>query len=292
MRAAHERWRRTWTNNAGYARIFYQRAVGELPEMESSKAAAALLKAHVRPGDRVLDVGCGGGHYLRSLRKVIRVPFSYTGVDATPLFIDTARRAWKGDPGAKFLVGDIFDLPFDDGDFDLVLCNNVLYHLPRLVRPMEELLRVTRRLLQARTLVGTRSYRIQEVFSSAFYATDVAPEEEFEDDGEPRSFSYLNIHSRRYFEGVVRRFQPDARVEYIEDTFFDPRAIERSARREWKNPNPTYMLGGKQVSGYIVLPFHFVKVHKPARPEHGGRAPVGRRAARPAAPPTPRARRR
>lgn len=259
-----EAWRDSWRNRADYADAFYRHAVGELPEMESSKAAATLLSDQIRPGDSVLDVGCGGGHYLRSLRRLIQTPFSYVGVDATEGFLDAARRAWNGTPDVVFREGDIFNLPFDNNEFDVVMCNNLLYHLPSVVGPLAELFRVARRLILIRTLVGDQSYRIQRVDSSAVKpGSDINPVDEFADDGEPRSFAFYNIYARHYLDGVFARVTPDAKIEYLEDVWFSPEAIERSATKDWKSkPNPTRMLDGKQVSGYIILPYHFVMIHK------------------------------
>jgi len=263
MKPDAEVWRDVWRNRDDYADVLYRRAVGAVPEMESSKAAAALLRDYIKPGDAVLDVGCGGGHYLRSLRRLIEVPFTYTGVDATRDFLDVARLAWKGTPGVVFRQGDIYNLPFETGEFDVVICNNVLYHLPNINRPLAELMRVARRVVIARTLIGDRSFRVQEVFSSAVLPrSEVPPDDEFTDEGEPRSFDYLNIYSKTYFTAAVRRADPKASVQYIEDKFFDPEAIERSAGEDWKNPNPTRILDGRQVIGYIIVPYHFVIMEK------------------------------
>ena len=255
-----EAWRDSWRNSANYADAFYRHAVGELPEMESSKAAATLLSGEIRSGDSVLDVGCGGGHYLTSMRKLIQVPFSYVGVDATEDFLDAARRAWNDTPDVDFRKGDIFNLPFADNEFDVVMCNNVLYHLPSVVKPLSELIRVARRLVLIRTLVGERSYRVQRVASSAVDPlSDVDPWDEFTDDGEPRSFAYYNIYARHYLNGVFSRVAPEAKIEYMEDIWFDPKAFER---KDWEKSNPTRILEGKQVSGYIILPYHFVTIRK------------------------------
>jgi SAM-dependent methyltransferase len=263
MEKQREPWRDGWRNRSDYAETFYKRALGELPEMECSKAAAELLKPHVRPGDKILDVGCGGGHYLRSFRRVIQIPFSYTGLDATPDFLAVGQKVWAGTNDVAFQPGDIYEMPFRDAEFDIVLCNDVLYHLPSIVRPVSELLRVARKFVQVRTLIGTRSFRIQEVYSSRFFpgAQDIDPSEEFADNGEPRSFAYLNIHSKDYFTSVIRRSCPGAGLEYIKDIFFDPKAIERSST-EWDNPNPTSILDGQQVIGYVIMPYHFVQIRK------------------------------
>jgi ubiquinone/menaquinone biosynthesis C-methylase UbiE len=263
-------WRDGWRNRDDYADVFYKRSVGGLPEMECSKAAAALVRDRVRGEDSVLDVGCGGGHYLRSLRRLVSARFRYTGVDATPDFLEVARRAWKDEPGVIFREADVYDLPFADAEFDVVMCNNLLYHLPSLVKPLSELVRVARRLVLLRTLIGERSFRVQEVYSSAFFhGSDVSPENEFTDDGEPRSFAHLNIYSRRYFDAVVKRIAPATTAEYIEDNFFDPAAIEHSGTGEWENPNPTRIVEGRQAIGYIIMPYHFVLIDKSGATDAG-----------------------
>ena len=92
-----EVWRDSWNTSTEYGEVFYKRAVGDLPEMESSKAMASLLKEKISTGDHILDVGCGGGHYLRSLKNTVKVPFSYTGVDITASYIELAKRAWSNE---------------------------------------------------------------------------------------------------------------------------------------------------------------------------------------------------
>lgn len=251
---------REW-HSTEYAETLYRRATGDLPEMECSKAVATILAPELEAGDSVLDVGCGVGHYLRSLRKRIRTPFSYTGVDATARYIDLAKRAWRSDSQVSFLVGDVFALRFADCKFDVVMCNNVLHSLPSIVQPVHELVRVARKLVVLRALIGDRSFRIQEVFSTATHPSrEVPAEREFADDGEPASFGYLNIYSKRYMCGVVRRAAPAGTIELIEDRFFDGDAINRSAESEGL-PNPTRVIDGRQVFGdQIIQPWCFVVV--------------------------------
>lgn len=82
-----DKWRQSWLNKEDgerYGEVLYRRAIGEFPEMESSKAVAACVENIAKPIDRILDVGCGAGHYLRSLDRVLPFEFHYMGVDATP----------------------------------------------------------------------------------------------------------------------------------------------------------------------------------------------------------------
>lgn len=73
------------------------------------------------PGQRVLDVGCGPGHYCSALQgKGCRV----TGVDLSMPALARARQA-----GHRVGQASAMQLPFADGAFDVVLCHKTLYLL-------------------------------------------------------------------------------------------------------------------------------------------------------------------
>jgi ubiquinone/menaquinone biosynthesis C-methylase UbiE len=231
--------------------VFYKRATGDLPEMESSKAAARRVSKHLRPGDSVLDVGCGAGHYLRSLRLAAASPFRYTGVDLTPAYIDLARKAFAGDQDVDLMVGNVFNLPHDDRVFDVAMSNNVLLHLPSIATPLRELCRVTRRHVVVRTLIGDRSFLIREVRRS---------DNEFDAEGEPREYNWYNIWSRAYVSQLLGGIDRVQRFSIERDEDFDPSRIEAAARDNPLASNATRMLGSWQVNGYVLQPWCFLEI--------------------------------
>ena len=252
-----------YASNERLAEVFLKRATGQLPEMESSKAVATLVAERSRARDAILDVGCGAGHYLKPLKRLTPAPFRYVGVDNYPLFQAKAEEAWRDEPIATFRQGSIFNLPASDHEFDIVICNNLILHLPTIIKPMAELVRVGRRLIIVRTLIGERSFRIQEVYNSNWWPyTEVPAADEFGDDGEPRAFSYRNIYSMDYFSSVINLHSPGAKVEYLVDDQFSAANIELSAKTEGL-VNATRMIDGKQVNGYIIQPHTFVIIHLP-----------------------------
>ena len=249
------------TNNvfdADYLDILNRRATGELPEMESAKSVAEILSEIVCNKDSILDVGCGVGHYYRTYKRVIKVGFSYTGIDVAEECVLSGRSIWEHDPNVEFSVGNIFDLPIGDNSYDIGICTNAMMNLSAIVEPIKELLRVSRKFVVVRTTLSERSWLIQEVFNSAWYAhTDVSPDNEIGDDGAPRLFSRYNIYSKGYFAGLIKRFAPSATVEFIDDTQYSIENINVSAQQEGR-PNATTAVGSHLLYGNtIVLPYSF-----------------------------------
>lgn len=128
--------------------------------------SAAYLVEHLRPGMDLLDVGCGPGTITRDLARLVS-PGRVVGIDrepsviaeagADPGFADQEDPSPAGAPGAgnaewagqlvsgvQFAVGDVYDLDFADGSFDVVHAHQVLQHLSDPVSALREMYRVLR----------------------------------------------------------------------------------------------------------------------------------------------------
>jgi SAM-dependent methyltransferase len=93
---------------------------------------------------RLLDAGCGDGINLVGLPEIgalAGVTFAPAGVDYNPVRL---RRARAIEPRAHLQQASLYDLPFADSAFDLVLCNHVIEHVPHADRACRELSRVLR----------------------------------------------------------------------------------------------------------------------------------------------------
>lgn len=93
--------------------------------------------AEVGP-EKVLDAGCGEGETIERLGGLL--PHPVTGVD---LNAESVRFAAARLPEDSFETADLLALPFDDDSFDLVLCLEVLEHIPDPRPALTELARVS-----------------------------------------------------------------------------------------------------------------------------------------------------
>ena len=94
-----------------------------------------LSVAALKPGDRVLDVGCGTGVLTRLAAEAVGPDGIAIGIDPGPGMIETARHnAACKNSRAAFDLGVIERLEFDDDCFDVVLSSFMLHHLPLVVR--------------------------------------------------------------------------------------------------------------------------------------------------------------
>ena len=94
----------------------------------------------------VLEVGCNRGHNLVALSSILEHGSTLTGIEPQPYARSLARQA---SDLIEVLDGTIYDIPFADRSFDLVLTSGVLIHVPlgSLGAAIRELHRVSRRYL-------------------------------------------------------------------------------------------------------------------------------------------------
>jgi SAM-dependent methyltransferase len=98
-----------------------------------------LIEGECRPGCRILEAGSGAGNITNWFAK--RYPLvKFDGVDISRIGISMASQ--HAPENAKFLVGDLKKLSFDDGSFDFVFSQSVIEHVVGWEEALAELNRV------------------------------------------------------------------------------------------------------------------------------------------------------
>jgi ubiquinone/menaquinone biosynthesis C-methylase UbiE len=127
--------RNSWSDPArayGYVELFAS---------ASDQAIESLLDTvGARPKLNALDLCCGQGNVSEGL---IRRGCEVIGIDFSPAMLAFARR--RRAPNAIFREGDAQNLPFDDAQFDVVVSNLGICHVPDQPRALSEVRRVLRR---------------------------------------------------------------------------------------------------------------------------------------------------
>jgi SAM-dependent methyltransferase len=129
-----------WERLADQVAVNYERYL--VPTIFRPWAEDLLALAAPRPGDRVLDVACGSGVVARLAAEVVG-PGRVSGLDVSPAMLAVARRL-PPELGIGWQPGTAAQMPFPDGAFDLVLCQQGVQFLPDAATGLREMRRVLR----------------------------------------------------------------------------------------------------------------------------------------------------
>ena len=96
-----------------------------------------LEALQLKPEDRLLDVGCGGGVFLR---RALETGCTATGLDHSREMVRLARKTTAG--RVRIVRGSAERLPFRDGEFSALSCLVAFFFFPDPVAALREFLRV------------------------------------------------------------------------------------------------------------------------------------------------------
>jgi ubiquinone/menaquinone biosynthesis C-methylase UbiE len=143
-----------------------------VPTLFAPCARILIQAANPKPGERVLDVGCGTGIVAREVASRLGATGAVTAVDLSANMLAVARAAASRERlTIEWREGNAEQLPFHDGAFDLVLCQFALMFVADKAAALSEMRRVV-----------TQSGR---VLISVWQGLDRHP-------------FYQTLHSRRY----------------------------------------------------------------------------------------------
>lgn len=110
-----------------------------VPALFAEWAPLLVAAAEVAPGSSVLDVACGTGVVARAAAPRVREGGTVVGVDRSEAMLKVAAHVA---PESSFRLGDAGALPFDDGSFDVALCQAGLMFFPDPAAALAEMGRV------------------------------------------------------------------------------------------------------------------------------------------------------
>lgn len=102
-----------------------------------------LILISKREVESILDVGCGEGFTLNRLKEK-GIGKKLEGLEYSKDAIALGKKTY---PDIKITQGSIYELPYKDNSFDLVLCTEVLEHLDEPEKALKELIRVSSKYL-------------------------------------------------------------------------------------------------------------------------------------------------
>ena len=123
-------------------------AEGKGEEMEAhhiSITEQTLAMMNLKPGERVLDLGCGTGWTSRMIAKAVANgdrPGQVVGLDVADEMIRRARAASVDHENVMFILGSALEIPWEENHFDKVLSVESFYYYADQERALAELFRV------------------------------------------------------------------------------------------------------------------------------------------------------
>ncbi len=91
--------------------------------------------ARIKPGDSVLEIGCGTGSLTLAAKRQAGPGSKVVGLDVIPGMVEYSRqKAAQANADVTFQLGSINAIPFPDRSFDVVLCSFMIFHMSEATR--------------------------------------------------------------------------------------------------------------------------------------------------------------
>ena len=171
----------------------------------------------IREGMSVLELGCGTGEMWIGKEDMIHRCSRFVLSDLSEGMLEKAKATLRDVDGIEYRMIDIQDIPFGDHEFDVVIANMMLYHVPDLSKGLEEVRRVLKEdgIFYCATYGENgmmeyiyslfRDYRVQNQVSRNFTLQN----------GEEKLKPYFSEVQRFLYEDALKVTQVEDMVDYI-----------------------------------------------------------------------------
>jgi len=115
-----------------------------LSESNEGKARrkAAFDVMDVRTGQRILDLGCGGGFFVKELAMSVGKEGAVVALDSSSAQIDIAKQTCADLPNVEYYTCSATKLPFADASFDSIISTQTLEYILEVDAVLQECQRV------------------------------------------------------------------------------------------------------------------------------------------------------
>lgn len=97
-------------------------------QLWARKTIVNLLKFVCGDGNKILDAGCGRGDFSLKLSNLFKNS-KITGLDCVDEMLEIAKKITKDRNNINFVKGNLLNMSFPNGYFDITICNNALHHI-------------------------------------------------------------------------------------------------------------------------------------------------------------------
>src|SRR5437879_13340405 len=102
---------------------------------------------NIKPGQKIVDIGCGPGDFTRQLARLSNQKATILGIDSNEKSIQAATTDTKKarlSQCVSYELGDVNKIPLEDSYADLTCCRTLLMHLTEPHKDVKAIVRVTR----------------------------------------------------------------------------------------------------------------------------------------------------
>ena len=203
--------------------------LAEIPQEAILGLGCGSPVAHVglKPGETILDLGSGGGIDVFLAAKKVGAKGSVIGVDMNEAMIKRAREAANeyGFKNVDFRLGEIEDMPVDDGTIDAIISNcviNLSPDKPRVFREANRVLKPGGRITVSDIVTeGEIPEEIRRDLNSwASCVSGALPQEEYLKDIEAAGFKKPKILTESYYD--TSEYDVDFKIKSITVEAYKP----------------------------------------------------------------------